>query len=224
MKWIVLGLVLAGAILNLIASFVLADPGTKALAAVVSILMLAAPGLYNLFAGETRAEESREERRRREIQDKLEYAVDSLFAGEKLGTIRANIMLPDDDSLLMVHTWNMDTWQDRGLRLASGEGVAGAVWENANGAGHANRWRPIVAKEITEANLETWNVSREVAARTRHVRWIVSIPILEAGTMAVLGVLNFDGLEPLTNPALLDSRAFYDRFAAFAEVMAALLS
>lgn len=223
MKWTILALVMVGAILNLLANFAISDAETKAGTAVVSILLLATPGLYNLFAGETRAEASREDRTRREIEDKLEYAVASLFAEEGLSAIRANIMLPDNEGLSIAHSWNMDTWQDRGLRLASGEGVAGAVWENANAAGHANRWRPIVAKEITESNLGTWNVSREVATRTRHVKWIVSIPILDDGTMAVLGVLNFDGLEPLSNPALLESRDFYDRCAAFAEVMAALL-
>lgn len=223
MKWTILGLVILGVALNLLAGYVVTDTALRAAMAGASVLLMAAPGLFNLFAGERRASESREERLRTEIRDKLGLAVTSLFPGEDSQAIRSNVMIPHGEGLELAFRWNMDTWPDRDLSLESGEGVAGAALERALSESHARRWRPIVAKEIREEDLTRWNLRRDVEEKTRHVRWVVSIPILERDTLSILGVLNFDGVKPLRDPALLERRDFYDRCATFAEVIGAIL-
>jgi len=220
MKWVVLLGVILGAGLNIWADSLPSGSLEKFAAKLLSIVFLAGPGIFSIFAGERRERQRRAESRDRQIEDKLRYAVESLFPGENSRTIRANVMLPDADELFIAYQWNMDTWKDAGLRLPLGSGVAGAAWDHANRVGNADRWRPLTAPEITPGELEAWNIDRHVAEMTEHVRWIVSTPILSGSTRAVLGILNIDGVQALIDPGLIRSNDLYHRCATLAEVLA----
>src|SRR3990170_2072869 len=220
MMWAVLLGVFLGASLNIWADSLPSGSFEKFAAKLVSIVFLAGPGIFSIFVGDRRERQRRAENRDRQIEDKLRYAVESLFPGENPRTIRANVMLPDADELFIAYRWNMDTWKDASLRLPMGSGVAGAAWDHAKRAGNADRWRPLTAPEITSGELDAWNIDRQVAEMTDHIKWIVSTPILSGSTRDVLGILNIDGVDPLGDPAIIRSNDLYHRCATLAEVLA----
>ena len=222
--WVLCLAVLVGIILNLVADQVVPAGFWRSAAKALSFVLAASPALYNVWVGQRREQERLAEATAHEIRDKLKLAIERLFEGEHLSKVRANVMMPDGDRLTIRYDWNMDVAPDRDVSFRSGEGVAGLAWEYSQSKPPAHRWRPVTAPDLAKTAPKSWGIDdMRTLEATKHLKWVVSIPILGRKKRTALGVLNFDGSAALSHPELLQSNDFFELCAGWAEVIGILL-
>jgi hypothetical protein len=200
---------------------------------IASVGLAAVPGLYSFLRAEERAQSSEISRERREALDDLEQdliaAITRLLPKEDLSRIRANVMVVREDRLHILAGANMRLYPDHDLTLGYDQGSAGVAWKRAIEAPMNECWRPLFAPnaQLTPAELRTrWSLDPEQIGRTRHVLWILSIPLFfkSRSGRAFLGILNFDGVNtPLERPGRLQERSFWGTAVTLAERIAEIL-
>lgn len=160
------------------------------------------------------------------LEETLASAIQFLFVGEARDTIRANVMTVSGEDLRMLASVNMLVFPDHRMRLRRGKGCAGSAWARAVAGPIEDCWKPVYATEtmLTPSLLkERWKLSDEQIAQTRHILWILSIPLFQRTERqrTFLGVLNFDGVHrALKDPGKLAEPDFIGRCVAMGETVA----
>jgi len=158
-----------------------------------------------------------------ECSEWLRRVIPALFPDEELGRVRANISMPREDELEAVIRHDVDAQRGRGLRWKRGCGASGAAWLDAVSTDEpAERRKPIVFRReaTTIADMKRrWHLTREQLELTKHIIWVVSVPIFAEPKDAsgFIGVLSFDGLRRLRNEDLLESQDFHEEAVTWAE-------
>ena len=138
-------------------------------------------------------------------------------------------MVLADERLRILAGANMKLFPDHDLTLAIDQGCAGVAWRQAIAGSINDCWKPVYAPDarLTPDHLErTWKLTQGQIDATRHVRWILSLPLfLKEGTgRRFLGVLNFDGVgEQLADPSRVEHNDFLGTCVAFGERIAEIL-
>lgn len=200
----------------------------------VALLLSAGSGVYSYMRAEQRYRESLQKQEKGEaialLEATLASSIQNLFVGELLQTIRANLMVVSHNELQMLAGANMLVFPDFKVRLRLGQGCAGAAWQQAFDEAISEFWRPVVAKstDLTAGRQkDKWHLTDEQVRLTRHILWIVSIPLFtkSQGRRTFLGVLNFDGLhQPLRRADRLSQPEFLGQCAAAGERVAEVVS
>jgi len=187
---------------------------------VILWLISLAPPLYALYRAETSCAMSETLTKSKEL---LEAAVKRLFEDEDLRNIRANYMVidkkGDEKKLRIFASWNMDLYPDKDIRLYYGQGCAGVAWKRACEEGVREQWLPVVAPPGGALH-KKWGLSEEQAKKTKHVMWVLSVPVFiknRRGNPQLIGVLNFDGVQNLKNPGYLEMEQTHKDAADIAE-------
>jgi len=179
------------------------DPVIRVALLALTLAATATPGLYSYARAESRYDRSERDRRRREgidvLRGLLRTAIPRLFPEEQPVSIRANIMTVESDHLAILCSVNMELYPDSEIRLAYGQGCAGAAWKRACEAPMSERWVPVLApsaRVIPRQLRERWGFDENQIKMTRHLMWVLSTPIFHrsAGQSEFIGVLNFDGV------------------------------
>ena len=181
------------------------------------------PPLYSLYRAEARCAMSEALAKSKNL---LEAAAKRLFQEEDLKNVRANFMLVEgkgsERKLWIFASWNMDLWPDKDIRLLYGQGCAGVAWKRACEKGVREQWLPVVALPglYGEDLYKKWRLSGEQIEKTRHVSWILSVPVFIKdgnGHPQLIGVLNFDGIQNLSKSEYLKMEQTHKDAADVAE-------
>ena len=204
--------------------------GIKAFA----LLLSAGSGVFSYVRSEERHRDSSLRQERRDamarLEDTLASSVQNLFVGERPETIRANVMIVSKEELHMLASVNMLVFPDYKVRLRKGQGCAGVAWQQALDATVSDFWKPVVATstDLTAGlKKDRWRLTDEQIQLTRHILWIVSIPLFRSsqGQRTFLGVLNFDGVhQPLQHAERLSRSDFMGQCASIGERVAEVVS
>jgi hypothetical protein len=240
-RWIIFAVSGLG-ILSAVALESLPDSATTAnvrgLLRLLATLAAAVPGLYGLLRAEGRAESAARQAQEAEAESKwnLAYntvksaliaAIPYLFPKEDPGNIRANIMVEDEGLLSpYVFTDLMRLDGDSNVAWRKGEGCCGAAWQQALVPPIGDQWRPVIAPTIKANTARTrWGLTSDQLRQTRHVKWVVSVPMFyaETGVSTFVGILNFHGIAALRNSGRLDENDFLGTAARLATSLAQML-
>jgi len=240
-RWLVFSLSGLG-ILSAVALESVPDSGTTANVRgglrLIATLAAAVPGLYGLLRAEVRAERATRQAQDAEAESKwnLAYntvksaliaAIPYLYPKEDPGNIRANIMVEDEGVLSpYVFTDLMRLDGDSNLGWKKGEGCCGAAWQQALVPPVGDQWRPVIAPTIKPSTARRrWGLTPEQLRQTRHVKWVVSVPMFyaETGASTFAGILNFHGVAALRKPGRLDDNDFLGTSARLATSLAQML-
>lgn len=180
-------------------------PGSAAVRAALRLAasaLLAVPPFYSLYRADERANREAGLGLLRRL---LPPAISELFPNENLVNIRANIMLASGDRLwMLVFTDNVYLYGDHDLTWAQDQGAAGKAWKRGRQAPPEDMWKPVttVLHGLRRDTLrKEWGLTEEQIERTRHIKWISSVPIIvrSGERRSCVGVLNFDGVRTLLN-------------------------
>jgi len=236
--WVPLLIVGIGIVGNVLLTTVWGEEHVQSLAVrdtlrIVTYIAAVFPTLFSYIRAEERYKKSEKERRKREALDKmrdlLRAAIVKIFEGEDPETIRANIMIEDGGELTILCSINMEFNHDYNIRLAYGHGCAGMAWKRACEAPMSERWVPVLAPKTqlsTKRLRDEWHLTDEQIGITRHVLWILSVPIFQlAGSETkFLGVLSFDGVrKPLKDVHRLKDHTLHIGCADVAEYFGSML-
>ncbi len=170
--------------------------------------LLAVPPFYSLLRSDERANREAGLGLLRRL---LPPAISELFPNENLVNVRANVMLARGGRLrMLVFTDNVFLYGDHDLAWDLNQGAAGKAWKRGRDAPPEDMWKPVttvlqgVRREVLR---KEWGLSEEQIERTRHIKWISSVPIIvrSGEGRTCVGVLNFDGVRsPLRQMGRLD--------------------
>jgi len=153
-----------------------------------ALVLAAGSGVFSYVRSEQRHRESAEARSRRDAMAELEATlfscIQNLFVGERLPTIRANVMTAEEDELRMPASANMRVYSDYRVRLKKGQGCAGLAWQRAVDGPVAECAQPVYVPkaQLTTASLRRkWKLTEEQIRLTSHILWILSIPLFSKG-------------------------------------------
>ena len=189
--------------------------------------LLAVPPFYSLYRADERANQEAGIGLLRRL---LPPAIAELFPNENLASVRANLMLANAEKLTMlVFTDNVYLYGDNDLEWGYGQGVAGKAWKRGTEAPPEDMWKPLttVLQGVKRETLRNeWGLTDEQIEKTRHVKWISSVPIIvRAGNeRRCAGVLNFDGVgTALKNMGRLDEDEYLGITARLANEMGKIM-
>jgi pimeloyl-ACP methyl ester carboxylesterase len=150
---------------------------------------------------------------KKSIKDLLAIAVDQ--ASQHLGIqnhlIRANVFVSFGETLLIPKglSHNMDGHPDESIMIPVGMGATGRMFKDTT---HRSAYFAI--------HNGTWGVDSLPPAELSKVhpalRWIVSLPLSAPKDGRLIGVMNVDGLAPITNQQALAKSALLDYLAVTA--------
>jgi hypothetical protein len=164
------------------------------------------------------------------LEEMLSSAIRHLFVEETTADIRANVMTATGSDLRMLASRNMLVFPDYKVTLRRGQGCAGYAWEKAETGPMEDFWKPTVATQaqLTPSFLkDKWKLSDEQIQETRHILWIVSVPLFRIvnGARTFIGVLNFDGVHrPLAHHQRLVQSNFLGECVAVGERVAEVVA
>jgi len=134
-----------------------------------------------------------------QLRELLEAAAEEVASQQQLeqSQVRAALLLPEGESLRMIHslTWHIDDPAELEIRIGLGQGSSGRAFQTGQPnvtiyhSPQADSSLPEQERRRVDANL----------------KWIISTPVLGSSNEAVVAVLNVDGLAERTGEELLRS-------------------
>ena len=155
-----------------------------------------------------------------QLERLLYSTVDTLFPAEDKTTIRSNVMVVKGNQLAIIAGSNMRLWPDREISFGYGVGCCGFAWKQALEAGIDEVSDPTYAPD---AQVGTWGLSPDQSRLTKHVLWVLSIPLFtrEGNVREFVGVLNLDGVtKRLKEPGRLELNPLLSTLLSVAEQLA----
>lgn len=135
----------------------------------------------------------------RQLRELLEAAAEEVANQQQLeqSQVRAALLLPEGESLRMIHslTWHIDDPEELEIRIGLGQGSSGRAFQTG---------QPNVAI-YHDAQADSSLPEQERRRVDASLKWIISTPILGRNNKAVVAVLNVDGLAERTEEDLVES-------------------
>jgi hypothetical protein len=135
----------------------------------------------------------------RQLRELLEAAAEEVASQQQLeqSQVRAALLLPEGESLRMIHslTWHITDPEELEIRIGLGQGSSGRAFQT----GQPN----VAIYHVSQADSSLPEQQRRRV--DANLKWIISTPVLGSSDDAVVAVLNVDGLVEKTEEELLRS-------------------